>query len=52
MKKSTVQINMYLELIEVIDKQNKMIADLVNENAEKENMINELMSEFVGECST
>ena len=45
MKKSTVQINMYLELIEVIDKQNKMIADLVNENAEKENMINELMQQ-------
>ena len=34
------------ELIEIIEKQNKMIAELVNENAEKENMINVLMTEF------
>lgn len=30
---------------EVICKQNKMIAELINENAEKENMINVLMSD-------
>ena len=34
------------ELIEIIEKQNKMIAELVNENAEKENMINVLITEF------
>lgn len=34
------------ELIEIIEKQNKMIAELLNENAEKENMINVLMTEF------
>ena len=34
------------ELIEIIDKQNKVIAELLNENAEKENMINVLMGEF------
>lgn len=34
------------ELIEIIEKQSKMIAELLNENAEKENMINVLMSEF------
>lgn len=36
----------------MIKKQNDMIAKLVNENMEKENMINVLMSEFVGECAT
>ena len=36
----------------VIRKQNDLIAKLTNENLEKENMINVLMSEFVGECST
>lgn len=34
------------ELLEIIEKQNKMIAELINENAEKENMINVLMCEF------
>lgn len=34
------------ELIEIIEKQNRMIAELINENAEKENMINVLMTEF------
>ena len=34
------------ELIEIIEKQNKLIAELLNENAEKENMINVLMTEF------
>lgn len=38
------------ELIEIIDKQNKLIAELLNENAEKENMINVLMSdEFISQ---
>ena len=34
------------EFIEIIEKQNRMIAELINENAEKENMINVLMSEL------
>lgn len=34
------------ELIKIIEKQNKMIIELLNENAEKENMINVLMTEF------
>lgn len=36
----------YSELTEIIEKQNKLIAELINENAEKENMINVLMHEF------
>ena len=36
----------YSELTEIIEKQNKMIAELINENLEKENMINALMNEF------
>lgn len=39
-----------LEMLELqqdmIDRQNDLIAELVNENAEKENMINVLMNEF------
>lgn len=39
-----------LEILELqqdmIDRQNDLIAELVNENAEKENMINVLMNEF------
>lgn len=34
------------ELIEIIKKQNELIAQLLNENAEQENMINVLMTEF------
>lgn len=34
------------ELVEIIEIQNKMIAELLNENLEQENMINVLMSEF------
>lgn len=33
------------ELIEIIEKQNKLIEELINENVEKENMINVLMSD-------
>ena len=33
------------ELIDIIEKQNKLIEELINENAEKENMINVLMSD-------
>lgn len=43
---------LYYDLLEIIEKQddmikkqNKLIAKLVNENAEKENMINELMQQ-------
>lgn len=45
-----LDIKLVYDLLEIIDKQeemikkqNDMIAKLVNENAEKENMINELM---------
>lgn len=41
-----MQNKTHQELIEVVEKQNSMIAELINENAEKENMINVLMSEF------
>lgn len=34
---------------DTINKQNKMIAKLLNENVEKENMVNVLMTEFEGE---
>lgn len=34
------------ELIEIIERQNRMIAELLNENAEKENIIEVLMTEF------
>ena len=37
------------ELVEIIGKQNKLIAELLNENAEKENMIEVLMTEFKGD---
>lgn len=36
-----------LELLEIIDRQNKLIAELVNENLEQENMINQLMQEHL-----
>lgn len=45
-----------LELLEIIEKQkemlekqNKLIAELVNQNAEQENMINELMKEVIAQ---
>lgn len=41
-----MQNKIHQELIEIIETQNKMIAELLNENLEKENMINVLMSEF------
>lgn len=34
---------------EMIDKQNKLIAELVNQNAEQENYIDELMKEIVAQ---
>lgn len=34
------------ELVDIIGRQSKLIAELLNENAEKENMINVLMTEF------
>lgn len=40
-----MQNKAYGELIEIIEKQNRMLEELINENAEKENMINVLMSE-------
>lgn len=34
----------YMELIDIIDRQNKLIAELVNENLEQEAIIKNLMS--------
>lgn len=36
-----------LELLEIIDRQNTLIAELVGENLEQENMINQLMQEHL-----
>lgn len=36
-----------LELLEIIDRQNKLIAELVNENLEQEEIIRGLMGEGV-----
>lgn len=52
MTNSTNELHKHLlEVIEhkdqLIEKQNEMIAKLLNENAEKENMINELMKEHL-----
>lgn len=48
----TVKYKLYYDLLEIIDeqeklivKQNDIIAKLTNENAEQENMINELMKQ-------
>ena len=41
-----MQDKTHQDLIKIIEKQNKLISELLNENAEKENMINVLMSEF------
>lgn len=35
-----------LELLDIIDRQNRLITELVNENLEQENMINELMKDY------
>ena len=46
------KVKLYYDLLEIIEKQdeviakqNELIAKLTNENAEKENMINELMQQ-------
>lgn len=41
-----MQNKTHQELVEIVEKQNNVIAELINENAEKENMINVLMTEF------
>lgn len=43
-----MQDKSHSELIEIIEKQNRLIEKLINENAEKENMLNVLMNEFNG----
>lgn len=50
---SRMQSKLYYDLLEIIDNQNRviekqseLIAKLTNDNAEKENMINVLMTEF------
>lgn len=39
----------YMELIDIIDRQNKLIAELVNENLEQEAIIKNLMSVTLSE---
>lgn len=41
-----MQNKSHSELIEIVEKQNTLIAELINENAEKENMISVLMNEY------
>lgn len=36
-----------LELLDIIDRQNELIAQLVNENFEQENLINVLMKDYI-----
>ncbi|MGB4018957.1 MAG: hypothetical protein WBK78_05615 [Syntrophomonadaceae bacterium] len=36
-----------LELLDIIDRQNELIAQLVNENFEQENLIDVLMKEYI-----
>lgn len=50
-----MKVKLYYELLDIIEmqdemirKQNELISELVNENMEKENMINELMQEQEG----
>lgn len=52
--KKEIGVKNYLDLLDIINeqekiivKQNEMITRLVNETAEKENMINELMKDIV-----
>jgi len=47
-----MKVKLYYELLDIIEKQedmirkqNELIAELTNENLEKENMINELMQQ-------
>ncbi len=40
-----MNIKTALELLEIIDRQNTLIAELVNENFEQENVIKSLMEE-------
>jgi len=40
-----MQSKSHEELVEIIEKQNNLILELVNENAEKENMIKVLLEE-------
>jgi len=42
-----MNIKTCMDLLEIIDKQNDIIAKLVNENMEQENMINTLMQERI-----
>lgn len=51
-----MEASTYQELVEliegqrsIINKQLKLIAELINTNAEKENMINVMMNEFMSE---
>jgi len=41
-----MNLKTYLELLEIIDRQNTLIAKLVNENLEQENIINGLMKDY------
>jgi hypothetical protein len=46
-KADPMNLKTALELLDIIDRQNRLIAELVNENFEQENMINVLMQEHI-----
>ena len=46
-KADLMNLKTALELLDIIDRQNRLIAELVNENFEQENMINVLMQEHL-----
>ena len=45
-KADLMNLKTALELLDIIDRQNTLITELVNENFEQENMINELMKDY------
>jgi len=46
-KADLMNLKTALELLDIIDQQNTLIAELVGENLEQENMINQLMQEHL-----
>ena len=45
-KADLMNLKTALELLDIIDRQNRLITELVNENLEQENMINALMKDY------
>ena len=46
-KADLMNLKTALELLDIVDRQNRLIAELVNENLEQENIIKALMKENV-----